>query len=214
PEPRSSGGPQPEDRDGAADRRAGPTAEPSTGALAIDPLDRPPDPIATPARGELVVVQLRTAADRRPLRLRLPASLTTAEAIARLVGNVLPVRVDLRGGVTGWWRMSQDGEPVPATTTIGALAADRPVDLRCVPNRLVPAEVRVAGDDPPARFLAPVATAVPAVSLADHLAGWLRLPAGRWCLFWNGTELGPHEILADHPSSDPRPVIELRRPDR
>lgn len=157
------------------------------------------------------MVLLRRAPDQRALRLRLPSGMSTAEAIARLVGNVLPVRTDLSGAVAGWWRLSQEGVPVPATATIGELATDRPVDLVHVDNRVIRAELRVAASEPPARFVAPVATAVPAVSLVDHIAGWLELPAGGWTLVLDGRELSPHEILADHLSAKGVPVIEVRR---
>jgi len=153
----------------------------------------------------------------RPLRLRLPGDSSAAEAVTRLVGTVLPVRADLSGALSGWWRLSQGGTRLPADQPLSRLDPKRSVEVERVDNRVITAEIQVPEAEPPARLVARVGTAVPVASLADHLVDWLSLPAGRWELRVDGQLLGPHAILADIEPLSARPVLELRlasRPDK
>ena len=45
--------------------------------------------------------------------MRLPKEATVAEALAWVVPNLVPVRVDLTGRLSGWYRLKVDGKPIP-----------------------------------------------------------------------------------------------------
>ncbi|NOY27485.1 MAG: hypothetical protein GXP62_16605 [Oligoflexia bacterium] len=184
-------------------------ASPAGSPVARAGTRRSPDPILAVSSGETVSLQLRRGPKARPMRLRLPGDITTADAISRLVGHVLPLRTDLSGGLAGWWRMAQGDRSLSGAQPLSQLDCQQPIDIVLVENVLVTVEILVPSSDPPARMLARVGTAVPAVSIADHLAQWLALPAGQWRLFCDGTLLGPQMILADLAPLAARPVLKL-----
>jgi hypothetical protein len=141
--------------------------------------------------------------------LRLPGDCTTAEAVSRLVGSVLPLRTDLSGAVVGWWRLRQGDRLLPADATVGSLDPAQVVEAAPVDNHLLQVELRCALLDPPLRAQARVGTAVPVASLLDHLAGWLALPPGRYALRLDGADLSPHHLLSDRAPAGALPLLEL-----
>ncbi len=166
-------------------------------------LGRTPDPIPSGAgRAGSATFQILRGPGGRASRMKLPLGATAAEAVAWLLGNLVPVRLDPAGRLTGWYRLARPGEPpLPAERPMSEVDPAGQLELRFVPNEVIRAEIRVAASDPPARFLAPVGVAVPAASLADHLAAWLGLPPGRYRLLVDGRPLQPHGILADLPGA-------------
>ncbi len=165
-------------------------------------LARDPDAIPSDAgAGGSASFVIRRGEGGRTTRMRLPRSVTVAEAVAWMVQNLVPLRTDLTGRVTGWYRLQQSGALLPASTRMSDVDAEKPLVLVTVPNAVVMADISILAGAVPARFVAPVGTAVPVVSLLDHLCAWLSLPPGDYQLLSGGTVLAPHAILADlHPS--------------
>ena len=137
----------------------------------------------------------------KAIRLRLPLKSTVAETISFLVGYVIPVRTDLTGLFSGWYRLDQDGKPLSPTSLMELVDPQKPLLIRSVPNQIAFADIEVVGGPAPARFVAPVGLAVPVACLVDHLEAWLGLPDARWRLHRDGRPLDQHAILADEPCS-------------
>lgn len=171
------------------------------------PLDRPPDAIPA-SGGKAVAVAVRRGPGERAVRMRFPKQATAAEAIAWLLGSLVPVRTDLTGRVLGWWRLADDAGRVAADATMGDLAARAPLVLEFVPSQLQMVDLTVHHGDVPTRFSCPMASALPVASLVDHLCGWLELPAGSWRLDHRGAALGAHAILCDM-STEPNTPLAL-----
>lgn len=141
--------------------------------------------------------------------MRLPKGATAAEAIGWLAVNLVPVRTDLTGRLTGWYRLHHDGKPVPPDARLSELDPSLPLVVHTIPNEVRMADITVAGSSE-VRFLAPVGTAVPVVSLVDHLTGWLELPVGAYSLHTEAGPLPPHAVLADLPASTGKIKLTLR----
>ena len=135
--------------------------------------------------------------------MRLPKQATAAEAIGWLVGNLVPVRTDLSGRLTGWYRLSSGEAPIPPDLKLEAVDPELPLVLHTVPNIDLLVELTVRSD-PEARFVAPMGSAVPVVTLVDHISAWLSLPPGTYRLVAPSGPLGPHSILADLDAADTR----------
>lgn len=136
----------------------------------------------------------------RKTRLRLGDSL--AEIADRLAHALSAMPTDLAGRITGWFRLEQDGEWFRGDETADVLDPGTPITLARVPNRVVRMVIEVRGTDPPARFQAPVGTAVPVQSLVAHVVETLDLPDGRWSLYVGDERLDPLQILEDFQPSD------------
>lgn len=161
-------------------------------------LVRAPDSISMSSSREGVAsFNFQRGPSGRTVRIRLPLSASAAEAVAWLLGSVLPVRADLQGNISGWYRIERDGQIFPASRRLGELDAQQTYMLRFVPNQTVHADIDASAAGSPVRFVAPVGVAVPAVTLVDHLAAWLGLPAGDWMLEANGQLLGAYGIVHD-----------------
>ena len=173
-----------------------PASEPGAPASPSD-LTRAPAPIPTGARsGGAQAFVVRRGPGGKGTRMRLPKEATAAEAIGWLVGNLVPVRTDLSGRLSGWYRISSGSTPVPPHQKLRELDPEQPLVLHTVPNLTRMVDLRVDGPTP-ARFMAPMGTAVPVVTLVDHITAWLGLPQGAYELVGPDGPLGAHAILAD-----------------
>ena len=166
-------------------------------------LGRAPDPIHGGTKGARTQkLLLNRGSGSSPLRLKVAGAQPLGEVLANLVGTVLPIRTDLTGRVSGWYRVRHAGERLAATLAASE-APDGELSVEHVPNRLVHADIEVVGAAGPVRFVAPVGTAVPVLSLVDHLCAWLELPAGAWNLHHADTLLPGFIILDDlSPAAD------------
>jgi len=169
----------------------------STGFSGAADLSAPPFSIQQKTGESTVELLLSLPGAEQPIAASLPADISAAGAIAHMTGTFLPVRTDLTGAIAGWFRLEVDGKPVPPSRKLSRMDAKVPVSVRYVPNRVVQADISVEGGDTPARFVAPVGSAVPVSSLVDHLVTWLGLPAGDWQLELKGKKMPPEGILAD-----------------
>ena len=133
--------------------------------------------------------------------MRLPLASSVSEAIAWMLGNIIPVRTDLTGQISGWYRLALGETPIAPATRMSELDVKKTYALYHVPNTTRYADIEVLGAGAPVRFVAPVGTAVPVISLIDHLSAWLALPAGEWVLSAEGVPLSGYSILDDVQSS-------------
>ena len=195
-EPKAAPAPAPVDAAVASPAARAPSTPASSGPVGVE--GRVPDPLpADPAKGEAKRYSLRMGPGTKERRFRLPVDQLVSEAVAKLVGMLLPLRMDGSGRVVGWYRFSQDGVRPAGNPCMETFQAGTPIDLVLVPNRLVPLLISVEGEAGPVALRMQLGLAVPAVSLVDHLAELLSLPAGRWRLFADGRAMAPHEILED-----------------
>lgn len=161
-------------------------------------MGRMPDPLpADPAKGEAERYSLRLGPSTKERRFRLPVDQQVSEAVAKLVGMLLPLRIDASGRLTGWYRFSQGGVRPAGNPRMEVFDSEVPIDLDLVPNTTVSLNLGVVSDTGPSSLRLDLGIAVPACSLADHVAEMLSLPAGRWRLYAGERALHPHEILAD-----------------
>ena len=142
--------------------------------------------------------------------MRLPKNATTAEAISWLVGNMLPVRTDLTGRLTSWYRLSNASGLLSPDTLLSSLDPEQPLVIETILNETRMVELRVVGASEH-RFVTSVGTAVPIVTLIDHITAWLGLPDGSYHLDGPHGPLPPHSILADLPGAAELPTLVLRR---
>ncbi|MFH1466532.1 MAG: hypothetical protein ABIO70_19260, partial [Pseudomonadota bacterium] len=157
---------------------------------------RLPDPLVSDtAKGEPRLYRLLLGGRER--RFRLPVDQPVSEAVGRLVGTLLPLRLDAAGRLTGWYRLSQGGQRPSGNPCMSAFDDAQPIHLLLVENRTVLAPVSVRAEGSFITLRLALGTAVPAASLLDHICELLVLPAGRWRLTTNGRALLPHEILDD-----------------
>jgi len=131
-----------------------------------------------------------------PIRLKVAGAQPLGEVISNLVGTVLPVRTDLTGRMSGWYRLQHGTDRLSARMPASE-APEGGLVVVHVPNGVVHADIEVESPAGPVRFVAPVGTAVPILSLVDHLCAWLDLPAGAWTLQHGGETLPSFLILDD-----------------
>ncbi len=159
---------------------------------------RLPDPLVPDAaKGQPTLFRLRLSPDRKERRFRLPADQLVSEAVAKLVGMLLPLRTDASGRLSGWYRFAQGGLRPPGNPAMEAFDTDQPLDLEFVPNREIARRVRVEGEGGAHSLMLQLGVAVPACSIVDHVAELVGLPEGRWRLCAGPRALESHEILAD-----------------
>ncbi|MBW1879212.1 MAG: hypothetical protein JRJ84_12690 [Deltaproteobacteria bacterium] len=186
--PSEPSAPRPERKvEGRAPAAAAPSASGARKSTRTSSGDRDVDEKAT---FEVVV-----GGNSRKAKIRLGD--TVAEAADRLIQAYLAIPTDLSGNLRGWYRLEQDDEWFPGHETVDVLDPDKEVILAFVPNRVMPMSIEVEGVDPPARFQAPVGTAVPSQSLVQHMQEIFDLPDEDWAVFVDDEPLDPLQILED-----------------
>ena len=176
-------------------------------APSVGDFKRPPAPMppGSPSKKGIPLV-FRREPDGKGTRMRLPEKHTVAEAVSWLVGNVIPVRTDLTGRLTGWYRLSNSQGRIAPETSLSSLDPEEPLIIETVLNGSRLVDLSVVGARPH-RFVTPVGTAVPVISLVDHITRLLGLPDGRYELHGPDGALAPHSILDD--LEDDREVLPL-----
>ena len=194
--------------DDPADSGARPTpSRPVPMVAGADPWSREPELLhAGDSSGGTETVTIQLAPGGREQRFRLPRAGSVASAIGRLVGPVLPIRVELDGRIAGWYRIDGPEGPLDPWLQMSDLDASLTYTLRLVPNHPLRALILAPAADPPLRLLTQLGSAVPVASLVDHLVAWMGLN-GRWQLSAEGRVLEGRAILADLGElPDPLPV--------
>lgn len=159
---------------------------------------RTPDLIPPSQGGKGRAFLLKRGLDARPIKTRIPSGFSLSEAVSFLVGNVVPVRLDLQGRLLCGYRLGPETGPVSGDSSVGDFPQGSVLVLHPVPAEeiWVHIEVRSAAGIPDA-FRVPVNLALSTSSMCDALAGWLGLPPGRWSLRHQGRVLSPHLLLAE-----------------
>lgn len=183
-----------------------------TGFAAAATLGRAPDIVVGGTKGARTQrLSLERGPGAAPIRLKVAGAQPLGEVISNLVGTVLPVRTDLTGRMSGWYRLQHGTDRLSARTPASEAPAGGLLVVH-VPNGLVHADIEVESAAGPVRFVAPVGTAVPILSLVDHLCAWLDLPAGAWTLQHDGETLPSFLILDDlAPAADALLALRLVR---
>jgi hypothetical protein len=156
--------------------------------------DETPEPTGNPAgpRGRHMKVSVDGGAPRDVwVEPSSPACVLAWRAIEQLGGPPMA----FTGTVEGWFVMSQGGEPVSSETPVGSLG-DGVVDLHYKAGKLVSADIEVRGSQP-ARFRAPVHTALPAGAVLDQILRALELPGEGWQISAGGHPLHPLQPLGE-----------------
>lgn len=159
---------------------------------------RTPDLIPPSSGGKGRAFLLKRGLDTKAIKTRIPGGFSLAEAVSFLVGNVVPVRLDLQGRLLCGYRLGPETGPVSGNTQVGDFKEGSVLVLHPVPAEeiWVHIEVRSAAGIPDA-FRVPVNLALSTSSVCDALASWLELPPGRWSLRHQGRVLSPHLLLAE-----------------
>lgn len=169
---------------------------PLTLGTPLRPQGRTPDLIPPSQGGKGRAFLLKRGLDARPIKTRIPRAFTLAEAVSFLVGNVVPVRLDLQGRLLFGYRLGPESGPAPGSTLVSDFEEGSVLVLHPVPAEEVWVQVEVRSGTP-ARFRVPVNLAMSAASVTDALAGWMQLPPGRWALRHQERVLSPHLLLAE-----------------
>ena len=189
----------------------------ASGFAAAD-LSRAPDSLLSARKGESASFTFQREAGGKALRMKLSLKSTAGEACSYLSAYIIPVRTDLMGQLSGWYRLEQDGQRVPASAALETVDPQKPLVIRFVSNISSFADIAVIGGPAPVRFVAPIGTAVPVATLVDHLTAWLGLPDGRWRLHLGGRARSPRHPgrragrgpLPSHPQGRRRRRVRLR----
>jgi hypothetical protein len=143
------------------------------------------------------------------IQYRLLPSYTLAEAVGILIGRMIPFRCSPDGRLTGWYRLGNTTEPLPADTRLESLNADDPLVLHPIEARILTLSLEIK-TEPLLRLKIPISTATPCSALVDGLSAMLDLPVADWQLLVDGIVLGSHHILEDRiPTATTR--LTLRR---
>ncbi len=202
PEPKAKAKAKPKPKPKAKVSKPKPAPEPMEPPVGlpglVDLAVRPPDALPTDgAKGEAKRYSLKLGKGSKARRFRLPVNQPVSEAVAKLVGMLLPLRTDASGRLVGWYRFAQGGERPAGNPEMGVFDDAKPIELVLVPNTLVSLPVRIEHDGGQIGLRLQLGVAVPASGIVDHIAELLSLPAGRWRLHAGDRTLQPHEILAD-----------------
>jgi hypothetical protein len=136
---------------------------------------------------------------------RFATACTLAEAVASLIGRLIPARMSYDGTLLGWYRLGTQNGPLPADTRMESVSTEDPLYLHFVESRSVWLWVEVQ-EGP--RLRLPIHTALPMSMLMDGLASMLELPPGDWQISLDGVTLGAFHILEDrNPQPDARLIV-------
>jgi len=173
------------------------TSAASTAPLA-SVLRRPVDAVPSErVKSGTATFTLLLAPGAKQRRFRLPQHAPCSEAVARLLGLVLPVRTDTSGRIAGWYRFAQEGKAVLGASSMDEVDADKPLELVFVENQVRSFAVEVRDGSQTTILRLPLGTALPSCSIVDAIADMLSLPAGPWRLHLGDRKLFAHEILVD-----------------
>lgn len=171
---------------------------------------RPPDPLRSLARGELLALQCARAPGVAPQRHRMPAQTPLAEVAGMLVGRFVPTRVTPDGRWNGWYRLGNLTTILSPDLRVEQLAPDETWYLHPVEGQLRVFDVEIVADTS-VKLRLPVHTALPVGSVIDGLAALADLPPGDWALRLDGVPLGTWHILEDRELFATSKLV-LRRP--
>ena len=131
------------------------------------------------------------------IRFRAKAdSLSSSVLATSLIGRKIPIRMDPMGRISGWFRFaSADGFHSGRTPMSKILGQE--LSLVVVPNELRWVEISVPKQG--ITVMTSVGSAIPMLSIIDHLVCWLQLSGGGWSILVNKQKTDYYDILDDFP---------------
>lgn len=121
-------------------------------------------------------------------------SLSSSVLATSLIGRKIPIRMDPMGRISGWFRFaSADGFHSGRTPMSQISGAE--LSLVVVPNELRWVEISVPKQG--ITVMTSVGSAIPMLSIIDHLVCWLQLSGGGWSILVNNQKTDYYDILDD-----------------
>ena len=129
------------------------------------------------------------------IRFRASADATSSHILgSMLIGRRLPIRLDMMGRISSWYRFKGGGNFISGHTRMLELPKGT-LELSMVPNDTKWVQIEVPSKN--IKLVTSVGIAIPILSIIDHLVCWLKLPRMEWKASVNGVEADYHDILAD-----------------
>ncbi|MEC7983850.1 MAG: hypothetical protein VX278_01720 [Myxococcota bacterium] len=131
------------------------------------------------------------------IRFRASKDASSANILGTmLIGKRLPIRLDMMGRVSSWYRFQGDGDFLSGHTPMSDLPTGT-LHLHMVPNDTKWVQIDVPSKN--IKLVTSVGVALPMLSIIDHLVCWLKLPRAQWKVSVNGQEADYYDILVDFP---------------
>lgn len=135
--------------------------------------------------------------DTHKIRFRAKKDSLSGSVLATsLIGRKIPLRMDPMGRISGWFRFaSKDGFHSGRTPMSQILGSE--LSLVVVPNELRWVEISVPKQG--ITVMTSVGSAIPMLSIIDHLVCWLQLSGAGWSILVNKQKTDYYDILDDFP---------------
>ena len=111
-----------------------------------------------------------------------------------LIGRRIPIRMDPMGKISAWYRFAKEDGFYPGFLPMANLP-QKNLQLAVVPNRMCWVEIWVP--DQGVKVMTSVGSAIPMLSIVDHLVSWLALEGKDWLIMVNDKEANYYDILED-----------------
>ena len=135
--------------------------------------------------------------EKESIRFRASKDASSANILgSMLIGKRLPIRLDMMGRVSAWYRFKGGGSFLSGHTKMADLPKGT-LELHMVPNDTKWVQIEVPSKN--IKLVTSVGVALPMLSIIDHLVCWLKLPRTQWKVSVNGHEADYYDILMDFP---------------
>ena len=123
-------------------------------------------------------------------------SLSSSVLATSLIGRKIPIRMDPMGRISGWFRFASSDGFHSGRTPMSQITGPE-LSLVVVPNELRWVEISVPKQG--ITVMTSVGSALPMLSIIDHLVCWLQLSGGGWSILVNQQQTDYYDILDDFP---------------
>jgi hypothetical protein len=121
-------------------------------------------------------------------------SLSSSVLGTALIGRRIPIRMDPMGRISAWFRFAKKKGFYSGQTKMSQIPKGE-LSLAIVPNELRWVEISVPEQG--TTVMTSVGSAIPMLSIMDHLVCWLKLSGGDWSILVNGQKTDYYDILDD-----------------
>ena len=131
------------------------------------------------------------------IRFRAQKDSSTANVLGTtLIGRRLPLRMDPMGKMSAWYRFAKTDGFYSGQTLMSDMQ-EAELSLVVVPNELRWVEISVPEQG--TTVMTSIGSAIPMLSILDHLVCWLQLEQGDWSILVNNMVTDYYDILDDFP---------------
>ena len=123
-------------------------------------------------------------------------SLSSSVLATSLIGRKIPIRMDPMGRISGWFRFASTDGFYSGRTPMSQISGVE-LSLVVIPNELRWVEISVPQKE--ITVMTSVGSAIPMLSIIDHLVCWLQLSGGGWSILVNKQKTDYYDILDDFP---------------